>query len=106
MLHTNVSCKSTPEMKNILQSRIVCLTDDNVSMNEANLTLRFIGMNIANTLAIQPIKSIPIISTALAKNLSSSFSHFRDGLKTGFVYLQKCFKTLFMFYVMYCLLND
>ena len=49
----------------------------------ANLEMRIVAVNVANSIVVAPVKSLPVISTALAKSLSSTTASFREGFRTG-----------------------
>ena len=81
LLHNNVAGESTPDLTQSVQMRIKCYAD--AAESSDTLNMHTVATSIATCVKATPIKSIPVISTALAKNLASAHTHFRDEWKTG-----------------------
>jgi len=96
-LYDNIGNSTSPDLSKSLQMRIVCYTAQKSLLgNMANLEMRIVAVNVANSIVVAPVKSLPVISTALAKSLSSTTASFREGFRTGFLTMDQTRKLLLL----------
>ncbi|KAK9404279.1 SCL-interrupting locus protein [Crotalus adamanteus] len=94
MLHQNLNSQDSLELSKLLTLRVHISSVEN--MDNLNFDFHWAAVTVANVLKFTPVKPIPIIPTALARNLSSNMSiaHIQGTYKYGYLSMDQTRKLL------------
>ncbi|XP_015668035.1 SCL-interrupting locus protein [Protobothrops mucrosquamatus] len=94
MLHQNLNSQDSLELSKLLTLRVHISSVEN--MDNLNFDFHWAAVTVANVLKFTPMKPIPIIPTALARNLSSNMSiaHIQGTYKYGYLSMDQTRKLL------------
>uniref|UniRef100_A0A8D0DXW0 STIL centriolar assembly protein n=1 Tax=Salvator merianae TaxID=96440 RepID=A0A8D0DXW0_SALMN len=94
ILQQNLNSQDSLDPSKLLTLRVhICSTED---MDNLNFDFHWAAVTVANTLKCTPVKSVPIIPTALARNLSSpmSIAQVQGTYKFGYLTMDQTRKLL------------
>uniref|UniRef100_A0A8C6XJK0 STIL centriolar assembly protein n=1 Tax=Naja naja TaxID=35670 RepID=A0A8C6XJK0_NAJNA len=94
ILHQNLNSQDSLELSKLLTLRVHISSVEN--MDNLNFDFHWAAVTVANVLKCTPVKPIPIIPTALARNLSSNMSiaHIQGTYKYGYLSMDQTRKLL------------
>uniref|UniRef100_A0A8C5RHL7 STIL centriolar assembly protein n=1 Tax=Laticauda laticaudata TaxID=8630 RepID=A0A8C5RHL7_LATLA len=94
ILHQNLNSQDSLELSKVLTLRVHISSVEN--MDNLNFDFHWAAVTVANALKCTPVKPIPVIPTALARNLSSSMSiaHIQGTYKYGYLSMDQTRKLL------------
>ncbi|XP_063153967.1 SCL-interrupting locus protein [Candoia aspera] len=94
ILHQNLNSQDSLELSKLLTLRVHISSMEN--MDNLNFDFHWAAVTVANALKYTPVKPVPIIPTALARNLSSSMSiaHVQGTYKCGYISMDRTRKLL------------
>ncbi|KAM6455734.1 SCL-interrupting locus protein isoform 1-T1 [Liasis olivaceus] len=94
ILHQNLNSQDSLELSKLLTLRVYISSMEN--MDNLNFDFHWAAVTVANALKYTPVKPVPIIPTALARNLSSNMSiaHVQGTYKCGYLSMDQTRKLL------------